>query len=158
MAMKRSGFGPRTSTLKRSPFSRKGSPFSPDRQQFERNQEAKGRLKSKPKRATAAEGSKYLAACRGEPCFLNVMCPWTEWADPTVVPCHDNRLSAGKGMGLKASHERTLPGCMLCHQWLDQGKASREEKFDAFDQGFARWFLVRARKMGLVEQQELEAA
>ncbi|WP_167440557.1 hypothetical protein [Paraburkholderia fungorum] len=108
-------------------------------------------LKTKKKRVTVAEGSKYLAACRGEPCYLNVKCARSDWADPTVVPCHDNRLSAGKGMGLKASHERTLPGCMLCHQWLDQGPAPREEKFARFDEGFARWELRRARKMGLLE-------
>jgi hypothetical protein len=149
--MRRSGFKPKA---KAKTVSRIGSPFNPDRATFERQQG----IKRRAKKPTVAEGSKYLAACRGEPCFLNVLCAHSDWADPTVVPCHDNRLSAGKGMGLKASHERTLPGCMLCHQWLDQGKASREEKFDAFDQGFARWFLVRARKMGLVEQQELEAA
>jgi hypothetical protein len=89
----------------------------------------------------------------GEPCFLNVKCARCDWADPTVVPCHDNRLSAGKGMGLKASHERTLPGCMLCHQWLDQGTAPREEKFARFDAGFARWVVRRARKMGLDMQE-----
>ncbi len=112
-------------------------------------------LKTKKKRVTVAEGSKYLAACRGEPCYLNVKCGRSDWADPTVVPCHDNRLSAGKGMGLKASHERTLPGCMLCHQWLDQGPAPREEKFARFDAGFARWESRRARKMG-IEQPEAE--
>ncbi|WP_074766848.1 DUF1364 family protein [Paraburkholderia fungorum] len=110
-------------------------------------------MKSKPRRPAVAEGSKYLAACRGEPCYLNVKCARCDWADPTVVPCHDNRLSAGKGMGLKASHERTLPGCMLCHAWLDQGSATREEKFARFDAGFARWVVRRARKMGL-EMQE----
>ncbi|MBB5547511.1 hypothetical protein [Paraburkholderia fungorum] len=106
-------------------------------------------LKTKKKYITVAEGAKYLAACRGEPCYLNVKCAHSDWADPTVVPCHDNRSSAGKGMGLKASHERTLPGCMLCHQWLDQGSAPREEKFERFDAGFERWVTRRARKMGI---------
>jgi len=113
----------------------------------------KAAIKTKKKRVTVAEGAKYLAACKGEPCYLNVKCARCDWADPTVVPCHDNRLSAGKGMGLKADHKRTLPGCMLCHQWLDQGPAPREEKFARFDAGFARWEPRRARKMGL-EMQE----
>lgn len=132
--MKHSSFGPRKTPMKRTAFKKGAVVLS---------------FKRKMKRPTVAEGSKYLEACRGEPCFLNVLCAVSDWADPTVVPCHDNRLSAGKGMGLKASHERTLPGCMICHRWLDQGPASREEKFEAFDQGFARWFVVRARKMGL---------
>jgi hypothetical protein len=115
----------------------------------------KAALKTRRKRVTVAEGAKYLAACRGEPCYLNVKCARSNWADPTVVPCHDNRLSAGKGMGLKSDHKQTLPGCMLCHQWLDQGPAPREEKFARFDAGFARWEPQRARKMGLTM---LEAA
>jgi hypothetical protein len=124
--------------------------------QLDRNTQTlvrKAAMKTQRKRVTVADGAKYLAACRGEPCYLNVKCARSDWADPTVVPCHDNRLSAGKGMGLKASHERTLPGCMLCHQWLDQGSAPREEKFARFDVGFARWKPRRARKMGL-EMQE----
>ena len=107
--------------------------------------------KRRVKKPTVADGSKYLAACRGEPCYLNVLCARSDWADPTVVPCHDNRLSSGKGMGLKARNDRTLPGCMLCHRWLDQGPACREEKFAVFDCGFARWEPVRARKMGIGE-------
>jgi hypothetical protein len=126
------------------------------KKQLDRNTQTlvrKSAMKSKRKRVTVADGAKYLAACCGEPCYLNVKYARCDWADPTVVPCHDNRLSAGKGMGLKASHERTLPGCMLCHQWLDQGPAPREEKFARFDAGFARWVVRRARKMGL-EMQE----
>lgn len=109
-------------------------------------------IKTRMRRPTVAEGSKYLAACEGEPCYLNVLCGRSDWADPTVVPCHDNRLSSGKGMGLKARNDRTLPGCMLCHCWLDQGPAPREQKFEAFDRGFVRWEPVRARKMGLTEK------
>lgn len=142
--MKRSGFKPRTKPMSRGSWSRKDSPL-PD------TPLRRSRIKSSPKRPTVAEGSKYLAACRGEPCFLNVKCAISDWADPTVVPCHDNRLSSGKGMGIKSRHDRTLPGCMLCHSWLDQGDAPREEKFAAFDRGFERWLPRRARKMGLPE-------
>lgn len=142
----------RKTPLKRGSWSRKSSPL-PEGTKPAR----KTAIKSRVKRPTVAEGSKYLTACRGEPCYLNVCCPWTDWADPTVVPCHDNRLSSGKGMGLKASHNRTVPGCALCHRWLDQGPASRQTKFEAFDQAFARWVLVRRRKMG-IERSELEVA
>lgn len=136
--MKRSGF------IKRSPFA------TADRATGLR----RSAIKAKVKKPTVAEGSKYLAACRNEPCFLNVLCGRSDWADPTVVPCHDNRLSSGKGMGLKARGERSLPGCFLCHRWLDQGTAPREEKFAAFDAGFERWEPVRARKMGIETNQQ----
>ena len=35
-------------------------------------------------------------------------------------------------MGIKASDAYTVWGCFGCHQWLDQGSASREEKEAAF--------------------------
>lgn len=152
--MRNSTFKQRSKPLARTGFKRKEP--GAFKAQLDRNTQTLVRnasMKTRRKRVTVAAGAKYLAACRGEPCYLNVKCARCDWADPTVVPCHDNRLSAGKGMGLKASHERTLPGCMLCHAWLDQGTASREEKFARFDAGFARWLPVRARKMGL-EMQE----
>jgi hypothetical protein len=154
-AMKRSGFGPRKSSLKRSPF-------SPDRQTFERNQEAKKRvgLKRKAKRPTVAEGSKYLEACRGMRCFLQVsgicIAPWLP--SESVVPCHSNQSKHGKGMGLKAKHEFTVPGCAACHRWIDQSGAPKDLKFSVWDRAYEVWAPVRARKMGLVEQQELEVA
>ncbi len=140
--MKRSGFGPRKKPLARGSWSRKSSPLP---EQAPR----KTAMKRRPKRPTVAEGSKYLAACRGEPCYLRVphVCPCNP-NDETVVPCHDNSLAAGKGMGIKASHERTVPGCYWCHAWLDQGKAERWQKADAFLLAFVEWVPVRARKMG----------
>lgn len=143
--MKRSGFATRKSSLKRSPFALASA----------KTQMKRTAIKARVKKPAVAEGSKYLAACRGEPCFLNVLCARSDWEDPSVVPCHDNRLSSGKGMGLKARGERSLPGCALCHRWLDQGPAPREEKFAAFDHGFERWEPRRARKMG-IEYNELE--
>ncbi|MFM0141761.1 hypothetical protein [Paraburkholderia sp. RL18-085-BIA-A] len=145
--MKRSGFGPRKSTLKRSPFK------LPDRQTFERNQEARKRVSRK--KVTVAEGSKYLAACRGEPCFLRMHGCFG--GGDTVVPCHSNQARHGKGMGIKAKHEFTVPGCANCHALIDQGPGLREHKFAAWDVAFEAWGPVRARKMG-IEQQELEVA
>jgi hypothetical protein len=108
-----------------------------------RAQLRRGGIKTRNRRPTIAEGSKFIEACRGA----------------AVVARHDNRLSSGKGMGLKARNDRTLPGCLLCHRWLDQGPAPRAEKFAAFDRGFARWEPVRARKMGIeVNQMEQTCA
>lgn len=139
----------KTPLQNKTPMRRTGWKSSPTQSSDWRTQLRSGAIKTRTRKPTVAEGSKYLGACRDEPCYLNVLCGRSEWADPTVVPCHDNRLSSGKGMGLKARNDRTLPGCMLCHRWLDQGPAPREEKFAVFDRGFARWEPVRARKMGL---------
>jgi len=103
-------------------------------------------IKSRRRRVTKAEGGDYLTACRGEDCYLAVpgVCCFDR---DTVVPCHDNRLAAGKGMGLKAAHDRTVPGCWRCHEWLDQGPAARDVKYSTFDAAFERWVPMRAAKM-----------
>jgi len=113
----------------------------------------RSKLKTRVKKPTVADGSKYLAACRGEPCYLNVKCPWTDWADPTVVDCHSNQSRHGKGGALKAKHSFTVPGCAACHEWLDRSGAPWEQKCAAFDDALARWEPVRARKMGLKEEE-----
>lgn len=137
--------------MKRTGFSRKpNSPFS----SFANRGTALRRtaMKKRAKKPTVAEGSKYLAACRGEPCYLRVsgVCPLNP-IDETVVPCHENSLSAGKGMGTKADHKRTVPGCFWCHAWLDQGGAERNRKAAVFLIAMGEWELARARKMGLQE-------
>ncbi len=111
-------------------------------------------IKRRIRKVTVEEGSKYLAACAGQPCYLNVMCPWTDWADPTVVPAHSNQGKHGKGMGLKAKNEFTLPACLACHTWLDRSGAPQERKVTAFDAGYARWRPVRDRRMGISGGQE----
>lgn len=113
----------------------------------------RSKLKARVKKPTVAEGSKYLAACRGEPCYLNVKCPWTDWADPTVVDCHSNQSIHGKAGALKAKHWFTVPGCAACHEWLDRSGAPWEQKCAAFDDALARWVPVRAAKMGLKEEE-----
>jgi hypothetical protein len=107
-----------------------------------------GPIKTRRKRPTVAEGSKLIDACRGEQCYLRVAgicCGDTA----TVVPCHSNQARHGKGMGLKAAHEFTVPGCWRCHSWLDQGPASRETKAAVFDAALAAWQPARAEKMGV---------
>lgn len=144
--MKRSGFGPRKSSLQRSSW--KSSPVDqPDWRSKLRN----GGMKRKGKRPTVAEGSKYLAACRGEPCYLQIpgLCRLRE-PDETCVPAHRNE---GKGTGLKVSNELTLPACYYCHTEYDQGRRfTREEKREMWNDAYEEWELVRARKMGLVEE------
>ncbi|SDI65010.1 Protein of unknown function [Paraburkholderia steynii] len=105
-------------------------------------------VKVKRKRVTKAEGSDYLAACRGESCYLRVPGVCCGRID-TVVPCHSNQSKHGKGMGIKAKHEFTVPGCLTCHAWLDQGDAPRETKVLRFDAALDAWVPVRAEKMGM---------
>lgn len=141
----------RSAPMKRTGFKRpEPKPFAlADRQTALRRTAMKKRIK-KP---TVEEGSKYLAACRGEQCYLAVICGG-EASPDIVVPCHSNQARDGKGMGKKASHERTVPGCHWCHSWLDQGKASREAKFGAWDMAYATWQPIRDGKMGIEQQQE----
>ncbi|WP_071754573.1 nuclease domain-containing protein [Burkholderia ubonensis] len=149
--MKRSTPLQRKTPLKSGGFSRKSSPLKnlASSSTLKRRMEINSRIK----RPTVTEGSKYLAACRGEPCYLRVpgVCRLNPM-DDTVVPCHDNSLTAGKGMGIKASHERTVPGCFWCHAWLDHGKAPRWQKSNVFLGAYNEWGPVRARKMGLTEE------
>ncbi|MGF6643132.1 hypothetical protein [Paraburkholderia sp. GAS82] len=110
-----------------------------------------GPIRSRRKRPTVAEGSRFIDACRGEECYLRVpgVCCSVGWAHPSVVDCHSNQSKHGKGGALKAKHEFTVPGCAACHQWLDFGPAPRDEKVLVFDAALALWLPVRARKMGL---------
>ncbi|HDR8989951.1 TPA: DUF1364 family protein [Burkholderia vietnamiensis] len=102
---------------------------------------------SRPKRATG-DAAKYLAACRGESCYLLIrgVCPRRP-ADETVVAAHRNE---GKGMGLKVPDRLTVPACYWCHAEYDQGhKLTRDEKRETWNEGFRRWELVRKEKMGI---------
>lgn len=117
-----------------------------------RTQLRSGGIKSRAKKPTVAEGAKYLVACRDEPCYLNVLCPWTDWADPTVVDCHSNQSKHGKAGARKADHEFTVPGCGRCHDWYDNSGAPYELKCEKFDNALERWKPRRARKMGLPEE------
>jgi hypothetical protein len=140
--------------MKRSGFTRKpDAPYSSFRsatKELERNP-AKRRA---PKKPTVAEGSKYLAACRGERCLLRIVCGG-EASPDIVVPAHRNE---GKGMGLKVSNDLTIPACHWCHIEYDQGKCfTREEKRGMWNRAYAEWEPIRARKMG-IEQSQTEAA
>lgn len=141
----------RKTPMKRTGFSRKSSPFdnTADRKTTLRRTEMKRRVK-KP---TVAEGSKYIAACRGEECYLRVpgVCCSLGWASPTVVDCHSNQSRHGKAGARKADNIYTVPGCRPCHAWIDQNSVGtpKQVKFDVWDVAYEAWEPVRARKMGI---------
>lgn len=141
----------RTSLARKAPLKRTAWPLADRKTTLKRSA-----IKDRAKRPTVAEGSKYLAACRGESCYLRVL-EVCLCSPETVVPCHSNQAKHGKGMGIKAAHEFTVPGCVACHVWIDQGPAPRARKFAVWDSAFERWEPVRARKMGL-PMPELEGA
>lgn len=146
--MKRSAPLQRKTPLKRGSW--KSSPVeSKDWRQELRS----GGMKRRVKRPTVAEGSKFLAACRGEPCYLRVagVCALNP-ADDTVVPCHSNLQMHGAGKGIKAHHRFTFPACGACHFWLDQSKVpTKEHRREATLVALEHWVPVRAKKMGLTE-------
>lgn len=148
--MKRSPLQRKT-PIARGSWSRKSSPLPEGGIKTAMRRTA---MKSRVKKPTVAEGSKYLEACRGEPCYLNVrdVCCW-DWE--TVIPAHSNQSIHGKGMGIKAAHQYTIPCCFTCHTWLDTGPAPRYLKESMFNAALAAWKPIRARKMG-TQTEELE--
>lgn len=93
---------------------------------------------------------RLLDACRGESCYLRIpgVCPRIP-EDPTVVDCHGNWADVGKGLGLKAKDQYSVPGCAPCHYWLDFGTTvTRDEKRAVFFGALAKWEPIRAAKLG----------
>lgn len=50
----------------------------------------------------------------------------------TTVWCHSNEARHGKGRGIKSHDVFGAWGCRACHDWYDNGPATREEKAAAF--------------------------
>lgn len=116
----------------------KRSPMKPSTKPMSRGKPIKARIKKRPK----VHGIDYLALCRGQRCYLQMDCTCSP--PETVVACHSNQLIHGKGMGIKASDEFTVPGCMRCHAELDQGKRfTKEQKKGFFDLALERWKIDR---------------
>ena len=69
-------------------------------------------------------------------------------APPPSQACHANWGEFGKGMGIKASDDYTIPLCPSCHQWLDQ--------YQEMARGEAKaWFLEKwAFVNGALEQHD----
>lgn len=155
--MKRSAPMKRGAPLARTGFKRKEPGVF--KKQLDRNTQIARRtaMKSKPKRPTVAEGSKYLAACRGEECYLRVpgVCCSIGWAHESVVDCHSNQSRHGKAGARKADNIYTVPGCGPCHAWIDQNRVGtpKQIKYDVWDRAYEQWEPVRARKMGLELQE-----
>jgi hypothetical protein len=61
---------------------------------------------------------KLRDSARDEECTLQLPGVCNGRTDTTVW-CHSNRLSDGKGMGLKSSDDRGVYGCYACHGVLD---------------------------------------
>jgi len=120
----------------------KRTPMKPSTKPMARGKPMKVRRKARPK----VDGIDYLAMCKGQECFL--LLPMVRFHDQaTVVPCHSNQARDGKGMGMKASDKKTVPGCHACHAELDQGRLmNREEKFSAWDAAYARWSQYREQQ------------
>lgn len=83
--------------------------------------------KTKPHRMPA-----LLDMANGKPCLLQIpgVCAG---GTATTVACHSNKSKHGKGGHRKAEDFFSVFGCWACHQWLDTGKATAEEKDKAFD-------------------------
>lgn len=104
-------------------------------------------FKRRAPKKRAGHNKAYLDACRGELCYLRIPGVCIGGIE-TVVPAHSNQSKHGKGMGLKARDQYSLPSCYACHMELDQGNTfSREEKFAIWDQAYAIWEPVRTLKM-----------
>lgn len=85
--------------------------------------------------------------CKGQPCYLRIPGICTGAAHD---PCHSNQALHGKGKGIKAHDEYTVPGCRACHNELDQGKRfTRAEKFDIWNRGYEAW---KPRREKLLEK------
>lgn len=131
---------PGSKGLARTGFKRKVPP--PDGPpQLARNKKpmrSRSRTNANPRR-----GSGEDKLVRGQPCYLLVPGVLVHQL-ATVVPCHSNQSVHGKGTGIKAHDEFTVPGCADCHREIDQGnRFTREEKFEMWDRAYARWKPVR---------------
>lgn len=122
----------RRTELKRTPMNRGTSVLT------------RAAMKNRAPKKRAGHNAAMRNACRGQQCYLMVpgVCLGAAGA-ATVVPCHSNSHEHGKGMGLKADDIYTVPGCMSCHAWLDQGPAPKQLKRDTWDQAYSRWSGVR---------------
>lgn len=117
----------RTDFVRKTPMARTGAPLK--RSTFKRRA---------PKRR-AGHDSTYLAACRGQRCYLAItgICSHDR---ATVVPAHSNQSKHGKGMGIKAQDVYTVPACFACHHEIDQGnRLTRDEKTQIWDAAYVRW-------------------
>lgn len=105
---------------------------------FPRSREREAKPAKLPKRIKQSRPkmTPIRASARGQECTLRFVGICNRNPETTVW-CHSNRLTDGKGMGLKAPDEEGCYGCSDCHAWLDGGYAGRiprelvDARFDA---------------------------
>jgi hypothetical protein len=144
----------RKTPMRRTGFKRKEpKPFAlPDRQTFERNQEAKKRLKSKPKRVTKAE-REHMGVVAGLYC---VVCRNLRLGESPAEVHHVRYLAGG---GQRSGNMDAIPLCPNHHRLggygvaIHAGQETWERNF-----GTEAELLEQTRRETGVEQQEMEAA
>lgn len=158
--MKRTGFGPRKTPMRRTGIkpsakaktvSRIGSPFNPDRQTFERQQETRKRV-SKKKAANAAEKRHMDAVVR-----LGCIARRNLGLGETPCEIHHVRFLAGAGQ--RASHMDVLGLCPPHHRTGGHGVAIHDgrETWESIH-GTERDLLEQTRRETGTEQEQLEVA
>ena len=144
----------RKTPMRRTAFKRKEpKPFAlPDRQQFERNQEAKKRLKSRPKRATVAERA-HMGVVAGLCC---IVCRNLGYGDSPAEVHHVRYLAGG---GQRSGNMDTIPLCPNHHRLGGYGVAFHAGP-EVWQQtyGAEADLLAQTKRETGIEQQELEAA
>ena len=68
--------------------------------------------------------------------------------DGTIVAAHSNQLRDGKGTGIKAHDFRIAYICDKCHFEIDQGKKSKDEKKELWEDSHRNtigWLFVTGR-------------
>ncbi|WP_232482042.1 hypothetical protein [Achromobacter denitrificans] len=128
---------------RKTPMSRVSSPLS------------RSPIKRRAPKKRAGHAPQYLAACRGERCYLQFSGCCSYEGDPTVVPAHQNE---GKGAGLKVPDRFTVPACHFCHALYDQSGIAREIKRATWSWAYTRWEPVRTQKMAANDDKMKEAA
>lgn len=103
-------------------------------------------FKRKAPKKRAGHDKEMLSACRGEGCYLRIPGVCIGGTD-TVVPCHANWPEYGKGMGIKARDEYTVPGCRACHYWLDFRAGTKDEKKSSWVSAYNEWKPSREAKL-----------
>ncbi len=84
---------------------------------------------------------RLLDLCHFAPCFLKIDGICTSGRHPSV-PAHSNWQRHGRGAYNKSHDVYSVPACIDCHHWLDEGtKADREAQDDAFMSAWERWIL-----------------
>jgi hypothetical protein len=82
-----------------------------------------------------------LDMARGQQCLLMVPACCNHRTDTTVA-AHSNWAIHGKAGARKADDQFSVFACFACHNWLDPGGASSDQKLSAFMDAHARQVLA----------------